>query len=53
MDKTVKRKVNFVNSSQNEGLSLSCIALSFDGFGSISWHSIRFFGSFTVFAILL
>jgi hypothetical protein len=29
-------KVNLVNSSQNEGLSPSGIALSFDGFGSIS-----------------
>jgi hypothetical protein len=38
-----------MNSSQNEGLSPSCIALSFDGFGSISWHSICFFGSYTVF----
>jgi hypothetical protein len=39
MNWTVKKKVNFVNSSQNEGLSPSGIALSFDGFGSISWHS--------------
>jgi hypothetical protein len=30
-----KKKVNFINSSQNEGLSPSCIALSFDRFGSI------------------
>jgi hypothetical protein len=37
-----KKKVNFVNSSQNEGLSPSGIALSFDGFGSISWHSVWF-----------
>jgi hypothetical protein len=29
-----------VNSSQNEGLSLSCIALSFNRSGSISWHSV-------------
>jgi hypothetical protein len=43
MNKTVKKKVNFINSSQNEELSPSCIALSFDGFGSISWHSIWFF----------
>jgi hypothetical protein len=28
--------------SQNEGLSPSWIALSFDGFGSISWHSVVF-----------
>jgi hypothetical protein len=35
-----RKKVNFVNSSQNEGLSPSGIALSFDGFGSISWHSV-------------
>jgi hypothetical protein len=33
---TVKKKVNFMNSSENEGLSPTCIALSFDGFGSIS-----------------
>jgi hypothetical protein len=31
---------DFINSSQNKGLSPSCIALSFDGFDSISWHSI-------------
>jgi hypothetical protein len=36
---TVKKEVN-VNSSQNEGLSPSGIAQSFDGFGSISWHSV-------------
>jgi hypothetical protein len=29
--------------------SPSCIALSFDRFGSTSWHSIWFFGSCTVF----
>jgi hypothetical protein len=40
MNSTVKKKVNFIHSTQNEGLSPSCIALSFDGFGSISWHSI-------------
>jgi hypothetical protein len=43
MNKTVKKKVNFINASQNEGLSPLCIALSFDGFGSISWHRIWFF----------
>jgi exonuclease III len=32
------KKVNFINSTQNEGLSTPCIALSFDGFVSISWH---------------
>jgi hypothetical protein len=42
MNKTVKKKVNFINSSQNEGLYPSWIAPSFDGFGSISWHSIFF-----------
>jgi hypothetical protein len=42
MNKTVKEKVNFMNSSQNEGSSPSCIALSFDGFGSMSWHSVWF-----------
>jgi hypothetical protein len=36
--KTVKKRVNLINSSQEEGLSPSCIALSFDGFGSILWH---------------
>jgi hypothetical protein len=34
---------SFINLSQNEGLSPSCITLSFDRFGSISWHSICFF----------
>jgi hypothetical protein len=38
-----KEESKFINSSQNEGLSPSCIALSFDGFGSISWLSIWFF----------
>jgi hypothetical protein len=42
MNWTVKEKVNFVNSSQNKGLFPSCMALSFDGFGSISWHSVWF-----------
>ena len=51
MSKAVKKKVNFINSSRNEGLSPSCTALSFDGFGSISWHSIWVFGSFTLFTI--
>jgi hypothetical protein len=37
------KNVNFINSSQNEGLSPSCKTLSFDGFGSISWHSIWLF----------
>jgi hypothetical protein len=37
-----EKKVNFVNSSQNKGLSPSGIALSFDGFGSISWHFVWF-----------
>jgi hypothetical protein len=51
--------INFINSSQNEGLSPSCIALSFDGPGSISWHSIwcfsvliqfsHFFSNFQLF----
>jgi hypothetical protein len=41
MNNSVKeKKVNFKNSSPNEGLSPSCIALSFNGFGLISWHSI-------------
>jgi hypothetical protein len=34
--KTAKKKVNLRNSFQNEGLSPSCIALSFNRFGSIS-----------------
>jgi hypothetical protein len=41
MSKAVKKKVNFINSSKNEGLSPSCTALSFDGFGSTAWHSPR------------
>jgi hypothetical protein len=44
----VKKKVNSINSSQSEGLSLSCIALSSDGCGSILWV---FSSSFTVFTI--
>jgi hypothetical protein len=40
MNKTVRERVNFINSSQNEGLSPSYIALSLDGFSSFSWHSI-------------
>jgi hypothetical protein len=40
MNSTVEKKVNFINSTQNKGLSPSRIALSFDGFGSISWHSL-------------
>jgi hypothetical protein len=53
-----EKKVHFINSSQNEGVSTSCIALSYDGFGSFSWHSILcihlwfFFGSFTILTIL-
>jgi hypothetical protein len=42
MNWTVKKKVNFVNSSQNEGFSPSGIDLSFDRFGSILWHSVWF-----------
>jgi hypothetical protein len=42
MNWTVKKKVNFVNSSQNEGSSPWGITLSFDGFGSISCHSVWF-----------
>jgi hypothetical protein len=37
-----QEKINFVNSSQNEGLSLPGIALSFHGYSSISRHSIWF-----------
>jgi hypothetical protein len=55
MNSTVKKKVNFVNSSQNERLSPSGIALSVGGFGSISWHSVCFqptaFLVFTFFLI--
>jgi hypothetical protein len=32
------KKVNFINSSLNEGVTPSGIALSFDGFSSISRH---------------
>jgi hypothetical protein len=39
---TVKRNANFINSSQNDELFPSCIALSFDGFGSISWYAVCF-----------
>ena len=39
--KLLRKKVNFINSTRNEGLSPSCTALSFDGFGWISWHSPR------------
>jgi hypothetical protein len=39
---SLKKKVNFINSSQNEGLSPSGIALSFDGFGLISWTVFGF-----------
>jgi hypothetical protein len=41
-------KVNFINSYQNERLSPSYIALSFDGIGSISWFFVfyRLFHSF-------
>jgi hypothetical protein len=54
----LSRKVNFINLFQNEGLSPSCIALPFDGFGSISWycvfnrlfHSFHFFFEFPAFS---
>jgi hypothetical protein len=36
LDPNFVKKVNFINSSQNEGLSPSCITLSFNGFGLIS-----------------
>jgi hypothetical protein len=42
MNGTVKKKENFVNSSQNKGLYPSEIGPSFDGFGSISWHAVWF-----------
>jgi hypothetical protein len=45
------KKVNFINSSQNEGLSPSGITLSFYGFDSTSWHS--FFWLFYSFHNLL
>jgi hypothetical protein len=48
--KHVKKKVNFINVSQNKGLSPSCIALSLDGFGSILWHSICFFWALLQFS---
>jgi hypothetical protein len=45
----VKKKANFYNSSQSEELSPSCIALSLDRCGSISWHNIWFFRLFYSF----
>jgi hypothetical protein len=38
MNLTVKKTSNFINSFQNKGLSPLRIALSLEGFGSISWH---------------
>jgi hypothetical protein len=52
MNKTVKKKVNFMNSYLNEGLSPSCIALSVDRFGSILCHSIGFYRLFYSFYTL-
>jgi hypothetical protein len=49
MNNSVKKKVNSIKFFSNKGLSPSCITLSFDGFGSISWHIICFFGSFYSF----
>jgi hypothetical protein len=40
MNKTDKKKVNFIASSPKEESSPSFIALSFDGNGSLSWNSI-------------
>jgi hypothetical protein len=37
-----QEKSKFDEFITNEGLSLSGIALSFDGFGSILWHSVWF-----------
>jgi hypothetical protein len=50
---TVIGKQHFLNSSQNERLSPSCIhvAVSFDGFGSISWHCLVLFPLFYRFTI--
>jgi hypothetical protein len=43
MNCTVKKKdFVFLNSSQNEGLSPSGIALSFDRFGPIPWLFVQF-----------
>jgi hypothetical protein len=50
---TVEKNENFINSSQNEGLSPSYISLSFDGFGSISWHSVLVFRLSNSFYILI
>jgi hypothetical protein len=50
-NKTVKKKVNFINSPENGWLSASCKALSFEWLGSISWHSILYSGSVTVLTI--
>jgi hypothetical protein len=49
MKKTVKNFFLYIH-FQNEGLSPLCIALPFDGFGSISLHNIWvFFGFDTIF----
>jgi hypothetical protein len=47
---TVKKKVYFINSSQNEGLTPSFIAPSFDGFGSISWLFVWFISDLSQFS---
>jgi hypothetical protein len=49
-----QKKVIFINSSENEELAPLAIALSFDGFCLISWHSVlafiqRLFHSFHSF----
>jgi hypothetical protein len=49
VNNSVKKNVNFIYSFQNEGSSPSCIALSFDEFGSISCQSIWFFRLFYSF----
>jgi hypothetical protein len=50
MNCAVYKKVNFINSSQNEGLSLSCIAISFTDLAQFHDTVIGVFfpGSFTI-----
>jgi hypothetical protein len=45
MNKIVKEKVKFIYSPQNEGLSPSCIAQSFDGLAQFHGTVFGFFGS--------
>jgi hypothetical protein len=53
MYKNVQKKVILINSSQNEGLSPSCIALSFNAFGSVSWRSMGDFSALLQFSLFV